>query len=31
VSARELEMMVRTNAIDLLGLDPVSLVPAGLG
>ena len=22
---------VRTNAIDLLGLDPVSLVPAGLG
>jgi predicted TIM-barrel fold metal-dependent hydrolase len=29
VSARELEMMVRTNAIDLLGLDPVSLVPSG--
>lgn len=28
VSPQELEMMMRTNAIDLLGLDPVSLVPS---
>ena len=30
VSAAELEMMMRTNAIELLSLDPKSLVPAGL-
>jgi predicted TIM-barrel fold metal-dependent hydrolase len=30
VTRVELEMIMRTNAIDLLSLDPVSLVPSGL-
>ena len=30
VSPAELEMMMRTNAIELLSLDPVSLIPARL-
>lgn len=28
VSAEELEMIMRGNAIDLLGLDPTSLIPS---
>jgi hypothetical protein len=29
VKPGELEMLVRTNAITMLGLDPTSLVPVG--